>query len=92
MVKNLIHVRFVKNLRIVFDDKYIFDEHVNKVVDICYSNIRNLGRIASKLSVQLKIQLVHSMVLSHLDYCNAIFYGSGYLYELVQLMCRVICT
>ena len=45
------------------------------MVSICYSNLRNLGKIASKLSEKLKIQLVHSMTLCHLDYCNALFYG-----------------
>ena len=45
------------------------------MVSICYSNLRNLGKIASKLSVKLKIQLVHSMILCHLDDCNALFYG-----------------
>ena len=65
----------VKNLGVLFDDKLLFDMHINKVVGICYSNTRNLGRIASKLSVPLKIQLVHSMILSHLDYCNALFYN-----------------
>ena len=30
-----------------------------------------LRRIGSKLSLELKIQLVHSCILSHLDYCNA---------------------
>ena len=44
-------------------------------MSICYSNLRNLGKIASKLSAKLKIQLVHSMSLCHLDYCNALFYG-----------------
>ena len=38
-------------------------------------NLRNLDDIASKLSVKLQIQFVHSMILFHLDYCNALFYG-----------------
>ena len=37
--------------------------------------LRNLGRIASKLTKPLKIQLVHSLILSHIDYCNALFYN-----------------
>ena len=38
-------------------------------------NLRNLGRIGSKLSNKLKLQLVHAMILSHLDYCNALYYN-----------------
>ena len=63
----------VTNLGILLDDKFLLDKHVNKVVGVCYCNT-NLGRIASKPSVPLNIQLVHSMILSHLDYCNAIFF------------------
>ena len=42
---------------------------------ISYAYLRNLGRIASKLSIDLKIQLIQSVVLSHIDYCNALFYN-----------------
>ena len=45
------------------------------MVSICESNLRNLGKIASKLFVKLKIQFVYSMILCHLDYCNALFHG-----------------
>ena len=65
----------IKTLGMLFDNKLNLSDHLNKVVSICYSNLRNLGKIASKLSVKLKIQLVHSMILCHLDYCNALFYG-----------------
>ena len=34
--------------------------------------LRNIQRIGSKLTRELKIQLVHSCVLSHLDYCNSV--------------------
>ena len=65
----------IKTLGMLFDNKLNLSDHFNKVVSICYSNLRNLGKIASKLFVKLKIQLVHSMILCHLDYCNALFYG-----------------
>ena len=65
----------VKNFGVIFDGNLLFDKHVNKIVPVCCNNIRNLGRIGSKLSIPLKTQLVHSMILSHLDYCNAILYN-----------------
>ena len=48
--------------------------HINKVFSVCYLNLGNLGRIGFKLSHELKLQLVHSTILSHLDYCNALYY------------------
>ena len=67
---------FVKILGVVFDDRLNLEKHINRVVSTCYGNLlRNLGRIASKLTKPLKIQLVHSLILSHIDYCNALFYN-----------------
>ena len=43
--------------------------------------IRNLGRIGLKLSIPLNTQLVLSMILSHLDYYNAIFYNLPAFFE-----------
>ena len=67
----------IKTPGMLFDNKLTgnLSGHFNKVMSICYSNLRNLGKIASKLSVKLKIQLVHSMMLCHLGYCNGLFYG-----------------
>ena len=41
----------------------------------CYLNQRNLYRIASKLSHELKVQLVHSHILCFIDYCNSVYSG-----------------
>ena len=38
-------------------------------------SLRNLHRMASQLSQELKIQLVHSYIFSHLDYCNTVLGG-----------------
>lgn len=66
---------FVKSLGVILDVQLNLDKHINKVVSTCYYNLRNLGRIGSKLSKELKIQLVHSMIFSHIDYCNALYFN-----------------
>ena len=85
----------IKTLGMLFDSKLNLPDHFNQEVSICYSNLRNLGKIASKLSVTLKIQLVHSMILCHLDYCKALFYGlpDCMLRRLtVPKHCKLLCT
>ena len=66
---------FLKILGVIFDDRLNFEKHINRVVSIYYANLRNLGRIASKLSKSLLAQLGHFLILSYIDYCNALFYN-----------------
>ena len=66
----------VKSLGVVLDDGLTFQKHIDKVIGVCYLNLRsNMGRIASKLSRTLKFQLSHSLILSHIDYCNTLSYN-----------------
>ena len=53
----------IKTLGVLFDYKLNLSDQLDRVVSICYSNFRNLGKIASKLSAKFKIQLIHSMIL-----------------------------
>ena len=62
-----------KNLGFYFDSKLSLDAQLNNVSKICYINLRNIGRIGSKLNRELKIQLVHSCVHSILDNGNATY-------------------
>ena len=62
-----------KNLGFQFDDQMSLDLQVNAVTQKCFMNLRDLQRIGTKLTHDLKVQLVHSMIFSHLDYCNAVF-------------------
>ena len=68
-------VSTAKNLGFIFDHQMNLDSQINAVSQICYLNQRNLSRIGSKLTHELKIQLVHSSILSFIDYCNAMYYG-----------------
>jgi len=62
-----------KNLGFVFDHRLNLNDQVNAVSQACYLSLRDLGRIGSHLSRELKIQLVHANVLSVIDYCNAAY-------------------
>lgn len=65
----------VKSLGVFLDNKLSMSDHITSIIQACNLQIRNLWFIASKLSMKLKIQLVHALVLSKLDYCNSVFYG-----------------
>ena len=60
-----------RNFGFYFDTKMNLDEQITNVTQKCYINLRNIGRLGSKLTHSLKIQLVHSMVLQILDINNA---------------------
>ena len=83
---------FVKILGVIFDDRLNLEKHMNKVVRTCYANLRNLDRIASKLTKPLEVQLVHSLILSHIDYCNALFYNlpEYLLHEFTKVLCSAV--
>ena len=70
---NIKLTRKAKNLGFMFDDSLSLKEQLTSVVQKCNMNLRNLRRIGFKLSKDLKIQLVHSCILSQLDYCNSVF-------------------
>ena len=65
----------VKSLGFHLDSKLSMSDQITSVVQACNIQIRNLWFIASKLSYNLKVQLVHALVLSRLDYCNSMYYG-----------------
>ena len=62
-----------KNLGFIFDHQFNLNDQINAISQACYLSLRDLGRIGSKLSEELKIQLVHSNVLSSIDYCNSVY-------------------
>ena len=65
----------VKSLGILFDEYLTFEKQVDTVVKTCNMHLRNLRVIGSKLSYDLKRQLIHCLIFSKLDYCNGLLYG-----------------
>ena len=60
---------------VLLDSNLNMSDQISSVVQACNIQIRNLWFIASKLSYSLKIQLLHALVLSRLDYCNSMYHG-----------------
>jgi len=65
----------VKTLGVYFDNKLSFNKQANEIVSSCNFRLKNLSRIGSKLTPDLKKTLVRSFILSRLDYCNALYIG-----------------
>ena len=67
--------KVVKSLGVSFDEFLTFEDHINTVVQCCNIHLRNLRVIGSKLSFDLKKQLIHCLIFSKLDYCNGLLFG-----------------
>ena len=67
----------VKSLGVYFDSKLSFERQINEAVKTCSFRLKNLSWIGSKLDPNLKKTLVHSYILSKLDYCNVIYFGAN---------------
>ena len=67
---------FAKNLGVTFDPELRMDLHVNNITRSCFFQLRQLRSIRLSLTMEATKTLVHSLVSSHLDYCNSIFYGA----------------
>ena len=56
-----------KNLGVYLDNNLNMSKQIKYVVPTGYSSLRNLWVIGAMLSKELKVQLVHSFILSHKD-------------------------
>ena len=75
----------VKSLGVLFDQFLTFEDHVNSIISCCNMHLRNLRVISSKLSYDLKRQLIHCLIFAKLDYCNGLLYGlPDYLIKKLQ--------
>ena len=70
-------IRFVseaKNLGVILDSFLSFDTQVKKVVRGCFNTLRKISRIKKFLTYDDLKLLACALVLSHIDYCNVLYY------------------
>ena len=65
-------VHTVRDLEVMFDSNMTMSQHVLRVCQNCYFQIRLIRRLGKALSVESKLLLVHALVHSRLDYCNSV--------------------
>ncbi len=64
-----------RNLGVVIDDKLNFSDHITKTARSCRFTLYNIKKIRPFLSEHATQLLVQALVLSRLDYCNALLAG-----------------
>ena len=70
-------VNSVKNLGFHLDSALTFDKQINHVAQSCFLSIKNISSIKHFLDYEEKRSLISSLVLTKLDYCNAMYVGSS---------------
>ena len=60
---------------VIFDSELALKEQVNKLCQLAYLEIRRIGSNRQYLSVEATKTLLSPLVLSRLDYCNALLAG-----------------
>lgn len=73
----LVESTSARDLGVILDEQLTFKQHVSKLSQSCYFQLRRLRSIRRSLSPALLNTLVHAFVCSRLDFCNSSFCGSS---------------
>ncbi len=65
----------VRNLGVIFDDQLTFKKHIAKTARSCRFTLHNIRKIRPFLTEHAAQLLVQALVISRMDYCNALLAG-----------------
>ena len=65
----------VRNLGVYFDSDLSMKTHVIKVCQSAHYHLRNIGKVRKLLNTNTSKILIHSLVISRIDYCNSLLLG-----------------
>ncbi len=65
----------VRNLGVIFDEQLTFKDHIAKTARSCRFALHNIRKIRPFLTEHAAQLLVQALVISRLDYCNALLAG-----------------
>ena len=85
----------VKNLGLTLDCHHIMNAHVSNIARTCYFELRRLASIRRFLTSTATATLVSDFVLSRIDYCSSLLFGSthdatSHLQQIQYYAARVI--
>jgi hypothetical protein len=64
-----------RNLGVVFDDTMSMEAHIASICRSCYLHLRNIGSIRNLITKSACEKLIHALISSKLDNCNALLFG-----------------
>ncbi len=64
-----------RNLGVTFDSEMSLSPHVQSLCKSANFQLHQISRIRKYLTLEATATLVHSLITSRLDYCNAVLYG-----------------
>ena len=67
----------VRNLGVIIDNRLSFDKHVTSVCQSCCYHMKAFRHIRHCLSFETSSTIARSIVLSRIDYCNSVLYGTS---------------
>ena len=65
----------VKNLGVLLDSNLSMEGQIKSITKKCLFSIHNIGKIRKYLNQDSCKMLVIYLIISHLDYCNALYHG-----------------
>ena len=71
----LVPCESAKNLGVVLNSSLSFRLHIDSIVKTCNFHIYNLYMIKDFVNRKNLVTLVHSLIVSKVDYCNSLFIG-----------------
>jgi len=77
-------VSVVRDLGVMLDNELTMRQHVTKVASCCFYRLRRVKQIRRLVGKDATTQLVSVLILSRLDYCNALLSGLPRTIELLQ--------
>jgi hypothetical protein len=65
----------VRDLGGTLDQELTFTRHINLLCRACYYQLRQLRVVFRSLTSNAALTLIHSFIVSRLDYCSALYVG-----------------
>lgn len=62
-----------KNLGLLMDDQLSYDKHVANLCKSAYITLKGLYQVRDYISIEARLKLCESLVLSRLNYCDAVY-------------------
>lgn len=78
-------VQSAKNLGVILDNRLSFEEHVNHIFKITFFKLKLLYKFKNQLSQEVKLKLVKTLILPHVDYCCSVYYNFLTQYNQLKL-------